>query len=835
MIISECFHANRLEPKYIYTDEYINFILEKIIFEKQVGSEQDLIQLLLNYYSEDEIKNSAIKKRMSELYGEKNKGKYYVSEQIIKKQEDFNLLFEKVREIYNLESFILNNSLGLNNSNYEKFESSLIIYLSLLFKSQNKGLYETVIFIYNYLSNFEIKYRELSNSINKIKKSYYCLSVYELFNVNEIIKRIFIKNNINTIEDLCSINCYNLMYLFSDKFEKNIKILEQLRINIKNVVEESFETIDEKNLEILLRRKGYISGEKATLEEIGTELNVTRERIRQLESKTIRKIEKIADDNNNIIISFYNSELGKRKPYIVLDRLINKYDESFINKILLLLEHGNLNITYDYKYQIIYDSSVNNIDNMINDVIEKIGVVAEPRELEQSDLFSLNVIKNNYRKITDELYLKNGCIYRDLFLDLIEELYPKGYYIGDDNEYSEFVNTVQERYKIFENIPSRHSLEAMIGRGNFIQVDRGKYISSNYSVTLPQDLIDNILNYISENEFTYYNAIFEKYKKTLKNIGVNNHYYLKGCLDPFLPEDMLTKRDYIICGNTNKTPYDIVINQLHSFEGKFSKNDLKNIFIGMKDYTIYNYLYSESDKGLIWISSNEFIYSDKRNIDEQTLRELKEFIQKLFNSLNTKLLTSKKIYAKLQLTNKELFNKLNLSNGHFELFSIMKAYYNDYYYSRPYIYLESNENNTRLSIIQNYVRKFDSFNLKMIQDYQSKMNIGGLYSYLEFMEQMSDEYVQVDLDEMIKIEKMNITESNINDIKKTIDLILDNFEVIDTAKFTAFSLFPKISHVWNKYLLIGIIRSYLSDYYDITNTYNTYTNTEFEVRRVVYE
>ena len=63
MIISECFHANRLEPKYIYTDEYINFILEKIIFEKQVGSEQDLIQLLLNYYSEDEIKNSAIKKR----------------------------------------------------------------------------------------------------------------------------------------------------------------------------------------------------------------------------------------------------------------------------------------------------------------------------------------------------------------------------------------------------------------------------------------------------------------------------------------------------------------------------------------------------------------------------------------------------------------------------------------------------------------------------------------------------------------------------------------------------------------------------------------------------
>ena len=74
-----------------------------------------------------------------------------------------------------------------------------------------------------------------------------------------------------------------------------------------------------------------------------------------------------------------------------------------------------------------------------------------------------------------------------------------------------------------------------------------------------------------------------------------------------------------------------------------------------------------------------------------------------------------------------------------------------------------------------------------------------------------------------------------SEIKKVIDLILDNFDVIETIKFNGYSLLPKISYVWNKYLLVGIIRSYLSEYYDIKNTENMYSNTDFEVRRSKYE
>lgn len=835
MIISECVHANRVSPKYSYTDEYIDFVLEEILYNVKVGSDQDIMSLVPKYLDFDNIKSTVLKKKFIELYGEKDKGKYYLTESIKTKIEEYYSIKSDISDIYNLESFIISSSINLNADCYEKFYSSVIMYLVLKAKVNNYSLKETSIYIYNYLKHYNKNIKILIDNLNKIKKTYYSLSIYQIFTFDNIDKNLMIKNNINTVEELCKINPNALLVLFSHDFEYSINILNSLSINIKTVVDDIFKDIEEKNLEILIKRNGYLNKSKMTLEEIGSEWNVTRERIRQLESKTSKKIKTLAAENINILLSFYNSELGKRKPYITLDKLKNKYEESFLIKILLLFNYGDTNLTYDNNFQIIYDKEVNNIDIMIEDVVNKLGIVAEPSELEKADLFTQNVICNNYKKITDELYLKKGCMYRDIFLDLLEELFPKGYKAGSDEDYNIFIDAVKNRYKIENDLPSKHSLEAMIGRGNFIQSDRGEYVPGKYAIKIEQEMLDKILSYIGENEFTYYNAIYDKFSSYLKKIGITNRYYLKGCLDKYLPEDMTTKRDYILCGDSQKTPYDIVLNQMHSYEGKFSKADLKKAFAGMKDYTVYNYLYNEIDNGLIWISSNEFIYVDKYNMSDDVKIELKKFIDDLFNSLDTKLLTSKKIYAKLQLTNKSLFEKLNLTNGHFELFSVIKAIYSSYFYSRPYVFLEESAYNTRSTIIQNYVRQFDSFNFKMIQDYQSKMNIGTLYSYLEFMENMSEEYVQVDIDEMVKIEKLNLNSIMLNDIRKTIDLILDNFDLIDTSKFNGYSLLPKISYVWNKYLLIGIIRTYFSDYYEIKNTENMYNNTEFEVRRVKYE
>jgi RNA polymerase primary sigma factor len=57
-------------------------------------------------------------------------------------------------------------------------------------------------------------------------------------------------------------------------------------MQIKKVIS----TLSEKEAEIIKRRFGIGDGVSQTLEDVGKEFNVTRERIRQLEGKALRKL-----------------------------------------------------------------------------------------------------------------------------------------------------------------------------------------------------------------------------------------------------------------------------------------------------------------------------------------------------------------------------------------------------------------------------------------------------------------------------------------------------------------------------------------------------------------
>ncbi len=49
-------------------------------------------------------------------------------------------------------------------------------------------------------------------------------------------------------------------------------------------------TLTEREQRVLCLRFGLIDGRSRTLEEVGREFNVTRERIRQIEAKALRKL-----------------------------------------------------------------------------------------------------------------------------------------------------------------------------------------------------------------------------------------------------------------------------------------------------------------------------------------------------------------------------------------------------------------------------------------------------------------------------------------------------------------------------------------------------------------
>lgn len=74
--------------------------------------------------------------------------------------------------------------------------------------------------------------------------------------------------------------------------EKNIRIPPDIAINagLKTATQEVLESLTEREATVLKMRFGIGMNTNHTLEEIGNQFGVTRERIRQIEAKAMRKL-----------------------------------------------------------------------------------------------------------------------------------------------------------------------------------------------------------------------------------------------------------------------------------------------------------------------------------------------------------------------------------------------------------------------------------------------------------------------------------------------------------------------------------------------------------------
>lgn len=81
-------------------------------------------------------------------------------------------------------------------------------------------------------------------------------------------------------------NMYDLMYSGDDFRPDNALVKESLKLDMDSV----FSTINAKEVEIIKRYYGMNGYHQHTLEEIGEQLNLTRERVRQIKEKALRHL-----------------------------------------------------------------------------------------------------------------------------------------------------------------------------------------------------------------------------------------------------------------------------------------------------------------------------------------------------------------------------------------------------------------------------------------------------------------------------------------------------------------------------------------------------------------
>ena len=860
-MISSILYEGKLKEKennYFFSEKYIEFLITKFIFIKREVKIEEVYDYITNYVNSDLVKMSGLKRFLKENY-ENKKTVYFLNQKQkenitntldMKKDLDFIMFASERKLCLKISEQITGDSFN--------FDKTLLNVLMLDFKynkSNNKDYYLSL--IYNIKNNYYDLILKVENSIKSIDSFY---NELELSNVisNENIIRILSLNNTITIEDLIKYSSEKLLSIFSIDLDELFNLVSSIGDNYERVFQDTvcsfYSNLSEHALLVFKNRFNYYSNEpQLTLEQIGTKLGVTRERIRQIESKTIDKLLLQMPTIKNILKCIYIKLANKDEQYIDVDRLytyleeLNKknskeHDAEKINiketasLLLFYMEMGNTNIKYNRKLRVIYNSDTIDVEEIVNHVVERFGNTLSPKEISKMNSFELKVLNSEYREFKEGIYLKRGISPREVYSEIIEKNFKDGYRTGSQEDYEKFKEKCIEEYGMVEDIPSMHSLQAMLERCNYVLIDKGKYLPLDLCPSLDNELIDEIINYIVENEPTvFYRSIFEKYKYKLQKLGIDNHYFLKGCLDKYLPEEFTTKRDYIMVGDIKMSPAELIINYMRDFDKEFELRDLQDKFPGVKDYVFYNHLYNETNNGLIWTSSKTFIYYRYLNIADETVDVLRKFIDEQFESMGTDVISSRKIYAKLSLTKKELLEQLHLTHGQFTLFSLMKYLYPDLYYSRPLISTKVMEQKSSYSLIKSHAQKYDKFDHNTILDYVSKMNIGGLYSYLEFMDDMSDEYVQINIDTMIRKEKLGITQEQLLQLNQLLDLIFDKYNELDTSIFKGYQMLPKMPVPWNKYLLIGIIRSYFDEQFEIENKNNMYNNTDFVIRRLNHE
>lgn len=820
----------------IYTESYLNYLLTGIMYEKDGCDINFIVNKLEEIYGN--VNFSKTNKYLSKHFAE-YKGYYLISqeqEEAYKKakklkQDLFFLEWESEKEIFKK----LSNYVTQQLINYE---DGLPYTISILKKHSKLSSKVCESIYFDYLCNHGKYDLKVDISVNQIDESYDNLPLSIIIS-NPVILELLFANGINTIKDLKSLSQDSLLVIFSIDFENIINSLEPLKedftLTFKDKINSIFMELKDRELQILSYRNGLSGNAPMTLEEVGALYDLTRERCRQIEAKATKKIVAKANSLKNVLMNLFLSLCTLETRCISEEKLAKFVSDSRITKyILFLYENCELDVVYNRDLKVIYNKTLTSLEDICKEVIDVYDDIITIPEFDCLSSFEKSVIQYSYKIYKDLLYVRKGITTKDLIGMTIDELFPDGYRIGSQEDYLKLQETFNLKYGTTDEFPSDRSIVGFMDRLDYCQIDKGTYKNRNYCIKLTQDLIEEIINFVLLNQPTvFYSSIYEKYKNRLNELGVNNYYYLKGLIDPLFPEDFLTKRNYVTIGSEKLSSYDSILNYMKSFNGEFTLNDLRNKFMGVKDYTFQNVIYNECENNLVALGSHRYIYIDKVVITDDTVKEFKKFIDEVFTLMGTKVISSRKIYARLSLLNKDLLNRLKIVTDSFSTLSLIYHYFKDIYgFNRPLLSLNKDENVNQYVLITNYVAGLESFNSKTIKNYTSKMNIRSLYSYLEFMEEQSDNFVQVNMDTMVSKEKFTITESHLKEIEKMLDLIFNRFDEIDTRKFNGYAMLPKLTYLWNKYLLVGIVRSYFSKIYEIENTETTYDSTDFIIRRI---
>lgn len=452
-LIKEPFFKVLFDKKFLNKNKITQGTLEGFI------ADNDNLEVLCNeYLNENKIKV---------VDGQSEAGKMILSKSLLSREEEIELAKKIQTGDINARNKMIEKNQGLVRHIALKFQNRGLEYDDLV-QEGNIGLMRAIeLFDYNKgysFSTFAIwwirqaVYRALENKSSTIRvPTYLYRKVVQIdYAINELNKSLnrtptleeIAAEVVMSVEELKKIleNKQSIISIYTkigdDEDSELIYYLKDHNANVENEAIENNsyefllalikEILSEKEFNIICKRLGLIDGKEYTLEEISKDYNVTRERIRQIETRALNKlkgnrnIQKL--DNDEVFVPIKITQ--KKKEESVEISSVSVFDIKEINSEITNEEFYNL-LNLLPKKDIEYYTKYRNIN-----IKNKIIYPKKEQDYPKNFIIYMSVIERDlndmylyYKKLTKERYINReealGKVKNRMIHHSIRFRYPK--------------------------------------------------------------------------------------------------------------------------------------------------------------------------------------------------------------------------------------------------------------------------------------------------------------------------------------------------------------------------------------------------------------------------
>ena len=385
---------------------------------------------------------------------------------------------------------------------------------------------------------------------------------------------------------------------------------EQLQKEFDSCYQAIKKVLDDREEYVLLCRNGFPNGNIKTLEEIGEELGLTRERVRQIESDASKASSKLSRLTiyfqllrlqDHLASKIYkvkdkDEAIEKGNYYISFEQCLKLVPSFNFYRLIALATGFRTSITVNFKYKVIplkkeFADEIIILDSLLKNV----GIAISKEKYEQSDESIRLAINEAYHLSPKGFYIRNKTNKRDVIGYIIDNYFANGYHISNTDDFEKFKECFENEFG-FEYEITQREISVALDNGNYCLINKGTYLNPNKCPVIPEELLSEIVIFIRESSGTlFYETIYETFKDRLNELGINNWFFLKGVLDNQC-KGLYKARKANLSVDDSSTYKDPIAEYLDQHNGEVTIEEFREEFPGLKDYMFYFRKYVKAKK-----------------------------------------------------------------------------------------------------------------------------------------------------------------------------------------------------------------------------------------------